>query len=159
MVCTLVRGCLPLFCPPFESAEDSVPLGLGKRFLVSGRAREAETYQFEALQPDARSGAGSLRLRGWQGVADRYLTAWQEGDWNRIYEFEGRLPDVRPILHQALTDKLEFYTINEVRYSDSAAACAVTLRWIASEAEYTVTGELYLERVGMDWRVTGFRSF
>ena len=92
-------------------------------------------------------------------AADRYLSAWQEGDWNRIYEFEGRLPDVPPILHRALTDNLEFYSINEVRYSDSAAACAVTLRWIAPEAEYTETGELYLERVGIDWRVTGFRSF
>jgi hypothetical protein len=72
---------------------------------------------------------------------------------------EGKPPEERLALHRSLTDDLEFYAISEVRYTDSAAACALTLRWSTPVGEYTETGELYLEREGLEWQVTGFKSF
>ena len=92
-------------------------------------------------------------------VAERYLAAWQASQWDDIYRLEGRGPDGEPVLHRALTDSLEFYLISEVRYSDSAAACAVTLRWRTGEGTYSEAGELYLQRHHTDWYITGFRSY
>jgi len=92
-------------------------------------------------------------------TAERYITAWQKSDWPTVYRMEGRQPGQRPIMHDALTDSLTFYTINEVRYSDSAAACAVTLHWIIMGRTATEAGELYLTRHGTEWRITGFKSF
>jgi hypothetical protein len=92
-------------------------------------------------------------------TAERYLNAWQAGRWSTIYQLEGQTPDSDPVLHKALTDSLEFYVINEVRYSDSAAACAITLRWRTTGGTYSETGDLYLQRHHADWFITGFRSF
>jgi hypothetical protein len=92
-------------------------------------------------------------------ATEDYLQAWQAQDWARLYQLEGQPPGRGPHLHRALTDRLEFYSVNEVRYSDSAAACALTLRWHTPEGFTTQTGELYLERRGLEWLVTGFRSF
>lgn len=95
-----------------------------------------------------------------QRSAERYLEAWQKADWNTIYKLQGSPPDSGgPVLHKSLTDRLEFYTISEVRYTDSAAACAVSLRWMTPAGAYNETGELYLERDGLDWRITRFRRF
>jgi len=94
-----------------------------------------------------------------RSAAERYLDAWQAGRWNTIYRLEGQTPENEPVLHKALTDSLEFYLINEVRYSDSAAACAITLRWRTTDGTYSETGELYLQRQRADWYITGFRSF
>jgi hypothetical protein len=94
-----------------------------------------------------------------EGTAERYLAAWQKGDWVEVYKMEGRTPDQPSALHDALTDSLVFHTINEVRYSESAAACAVTLHWQISGRLRTEAGELYLARVGPDWRITSFRGF
>lgn len=94
-----------------------------------------------------------------QQAAERYLEAWQAGEWDRIYRYEDRDPASRSVLHKALTDRLDFYHINVVRYADSAAACAVTLRWLTPAGTYSETGELYLERRGADWLVTGYRNF
>jgi len=94
-----------------------------------------------------------------QATADRYLAAWQRGDWDLVYRLEGRTPDRKPLLHLALTDSLAFYTINEVRYSDSAAACAVTLQWQIGGRPVAEAGDLYLVRRGTQWRISGFRSF
>lgn len=92
-------------------------------------------------------------------VADSYLKAWQAGDWDSIYRLEDRGPETRSVLHKSLTDRLVFYQINEVRYSDSAAACAVTLRWQTPSGTYSETGELYLHRSNAEWRVAGYRNF
>jgi hypothetical protein len=92
-------------------------------------------------------------------TAESYLKAWQAGDWDRIYELEARSPESRSVLHKALTDRLLFYHINEVRYADSAAACAVTLRWRTPTGTYSETGELYLHRRGFEWNVVGYRNF
>jgi hypothetical protein len=94
-----------------------------------------------------------------QHAAERYFTAWQAGDWDSIYRLEGRAPEERSVLHRALTDRLDFYHINEVRYADSSAACAVTLRWLTPAGTYSETGELYLERHGLEWQVAGYRNF
>lgn len=94
-----------------------------------------------------------------RGTADRYLSAWQKSDWAAVYKIEGRTPGERPLLHMALTDSLAFFTINEIRYSDSAAACAVTLRWLAGPRAVSEAGELYLARRGVHWYVTDFRSY
>lgn len=85
--------------------------------------------------------------------------AWQSGDWERIYRLEKSGPERRSVLHRSLSDRLLFYQINEVRYTDSAAACAVTLRWQTPSGTYSETGELYLNRRGTEWRVTGYRNF
>lgn len=90
---------------------------------------------------------------------DRYLAAWQESDWVQVYKMEGRDPGLRPLLHHSLTDSLLFYTVNEIRYADSAAACAVTLRWLSGKRAVTETGELYLTRRGVEWRISDFKSF
>ena len=92
-------------------------------------------------------------------TADRYLEAWQSHDWEKLYRMEGKGPEKRPYLHRSLTDRLEWYTINEVRYADSAAACALTLRWRTGGGAYVQTGELYLRRRGTEWRITGFKGF
>jgi hypothetical protein len=92
-------------------------------------------------------------------AAESYLKAWQAGDWERIYRFEGRGPESRSVLHRALSDRLLFYQVTEVRYADSAAACAVTLRWRTPAGTYSETGELYLHRRGPDWHVAGYRNF
>lgn len=94
-----------------------------------------------------------------RATAERYLEAWQAGKWDTIYRLEGQGPDRDPVLHKALTDSLEFYVINEIRYADSSAACALTLRWHTAGGTYSETGELYLERQQMEWFITGFRSF
>lgn len=94
-----------------------------------------------------------------QSTAEQYLEAWQEGDWVKIYRLEEKTPDFSPVLHGALTDQLESYMINEVRYSDSAAACVLTLHWGTDSGVITETGELYLERSGRRWRIAGFRSY
>ena len=94
-----------------------------------------------------------------RATAERYLEAWQAGKWDTIYRLEGQTPEADPVLHKALTDSLEFYLISEIRYSDSAAACAVTLRWHTAGGTYSESGELYLERQHMEWLITGFRSF
>ena len=88
-----------------------------------------------------------------------YLTAWQQSNWPEVYRIEGRKPGDRPILHDALTDSLAFYTINEIRYSESAAACAVTLHWEIMGRPVTEAGEIYLARTGTEWRVTAFKSY
>ena len=94
-----------------------------------------------------------------RGTVERYLAAWQKSDWVRVYRMEGRTPGDRPLLHPALTDSLAFFTVNEIRYSDSAAACAVTLRWLYGRRAVTETGEIYLVRRGLDWRVSDFKSY
>lgn len=94
-----------------------------------------------------------------EASAERYLTTWQERDWDALYRMEGKPPEERLALHRSLTDDLAFYAISEVRYTDSAAACALTLRWSTPVGEYTETGELYLEREGLAWQVTGFKSY
>jgi hypothetical protein len=94
-----------------------------------------------------------------RGTVERYLGAWQQSDWARVYRMEGRVPGDRPLLHQALTDSLAFFTVTEIRYSDSAAACAVTLRWHSGHRSTTETGEIYLVRHGVEWRVNDFKSF
>jgi hypothetical protein len=94
-----------------------------------------------------------------ESTADRYLSAWQENDWVEVYTMEGRTPDQPSALHNALTDSLAFFTINEIRYSESAAACAVTLHWQINGRLRAEAGELYLSRVGPDWRITSFRGF
>lgn len=91
--------------------------------------------------------------------AERYLRAWQTSDWDTIYRFEGSSPRSRSVFHRALSDRLEFYHITEVRFSDSAVACAVTLRWQTAAGTYSETGELYLERHGTEWLVAGYRNF
>lgn len=94
-----------------------------------------------------------------RGTVDRYLSAWQKSDWASVYAIEGRRPGALPLLHPALTDSLAFYTVNEVRYADSAAACAVTLRWNTGRRAVSETGELYLVRRGVEWYVTGFKTY
>lgn len=94
-----------------------------------------------------------------QQSAERYLRAWQASDWDLIYRFEGQTPRSRSVFHRALSDRLEFFHISEVRYADSAVACAVTLRWQTPAGTYSETGELYLKRVGTDWLVSGYRNF
>lgn len=94
-----------------------------------------------------------------ESQASRYLIAWQRSDWPEVYRMEGRQPGERPLLHDALTDSLAFFTINEVRYSESAAACAVTLHWEIAGRPVTEAGEIYMARSGDDWRVTKFKSF
>lgn len=94
-----------------------------------------------------------------QSTAERYLVAWQEGDWVELYRLEKKTPELVPALHGALTDHLESYMINEVRYSDSAAACVLTLHWETEQGVVTETGELYLERSGARWHISGYRSF
>lgn len=94
-----------------------------------------------------------------QLTAERYFKSWQTGDWDGIYRLEGRNPQSRSVLHRALTDRLLFFHINEVRYADSAAACAVILRWLTPSGTYSETGELYLERHGTDWQVAGYKNF
>ena len=94
-----------------------------------------------------------------RGTVDRYLAAWQKADWATVYRLEGQRPGDRPLLHMALTDSLALFTVSEIRYSDSAAACAVTLRWITGHRAVTEAGELYLARRGVDWYVTGFKSY
>ena len=94
-----------------------------------------------------------------QRTAERYLSAWQAGRWGDIYRLEDRSPNEQSILHEALTDSLEFYAISEVRYADRAVACALTLRWRTDAGTYSESGELYLERRQADWFVTGYRSF
>lgn len=92
-------------------------------------------------------------------TAESYLKAWQAGDYERIYRLEDRGPESRSVLHRSLTDRLLFYQINEVRYSDSAAACVVTLRWQSPSGTHSETGELYLHRRGTDWQVAGYRNY
>lgn len=94
-----------------------------------------------------------------RGRVDGYLSAWQKSDWARVYAIEGREPGDRPLLHQSLTDSLAFFNVAEIRYSDSAAACAVTLRWLSGRHSLTEAGELYLERRGVEWYVTGFKIY
>ena len=94
-----------------------------------------------------------------QSTAEQYLMAWQEGNWVELYRLEEKNPSEQPVLHGALTDHLESYMINEVRYSDSAAACVITLHWATDWGVHTETGELYLERSGARWRIAGFRSY
>jgi hypothetical protein len=94
-----------------------------------------------------------------RATAERYLDAWQASRWDTIYKLEGQGPESDPVLHKALTDSLEFYVINEIRYADSSVACAVTLRWRTTGGTYSETGELYLERQHTDWFIKGFRSF
>ena len=94
-----------------------------------------------------------------QSTAEQYLVAWQEGDWVKLYRLEGKTPGLSPVLHGALTDHLESYMINEIRYSDSAAACVLTLHWNTDGGVVTETGELYLERSGARWHIAGFRSY
>jgi hypothetical protein len=94
-----------------------------------------------------------------ESTANQYLTAWQERDWVVLYRLEQKSPEFEPALHGALTDHLESYMINEVRYSDSAAACVLTLHWETDWGVSTETGELYLARSGTKWRISGFRSY
>lgn len=150
-----------------ESPQDSGVESVGKRFLVINPRRSAETNSVKQLRA---FGALLTVLLGCaappsgtpqtvEARVGRYLGAWQRADWTEVYRIEGRQPGERPILHDALTDSLAFYTINEVRYSDSAAACAVTLQWLIIGRPVTEAGEIYLSRTGSNWQVTGFKSF
>ena len=94
-----------------------------------------------------------------EATAERYLQAWQSADWDHIYRLEGREPENRSVLHKSLTDRLEFFHITEVRYAESSAVCAVTLRWRSPAGTYSESGELYLQRHGPDWQVWGYRNF
>jgi len=107
-----------------------------------------------ACQPAPASLPQIVRSR-----VDRYLAAWQKSDWARVYAIEGRTPGDEPLLHLALTDSLAFFTISEIRYTDSAAACAVTLRWLTGKRSVSEAGELYLTRRGVEWYVTDFKSY
>jgi hypothetical protein len=121
------------------------------------RVRKASVLLFLALvacQPAPASLPQIVRSK-----VDRYLSAWQKSDWKRVYAIEGRTPGDEPLLHMALTDSLAFFTVNEIRYTDSAAACAVTLRWLSGKRSVSEAGELYLTRRGLDWYVTDFKSY